>query len=196
MLDAFVSNRMRQAAAEAGQARPRQAPGTDIASGKTRNDRHDADMPRSFASAGAASVRLVRPGGKANAPAWRRPLRPKPSARYSCRSIPASSMRRSRRFSSAATWKASGLPATSTGRSVEFSCLRTPHCLLQEGIAGRRDARPYISSERFELDLENKGNPLAVQLASATRFARDSWQRSAAFIGKMMEAAKRRLKDF
>ena len=50
-------------------------------------------------------------------------------------------------------------------------------------------------SERFELDLENKGNPLAVQLASATRFARDRWHRSAAFIGKMMEAAKRRLKD-
>jgi hypothetical protein len=51
-------------------------------------------------------------------------------------------------------------------------------------------------SERFELDLENKGNPLAVQLASATRFAQDSWQRSAAFIGKMTEAVKRRLKDF
>jgi hypothetical protein len=51
-------------------------------------------------------------------------------------------------------------------------------------------------SERFELDIENKGNPFAVQLASATRFARDRWQRSAAFIGKMTEAAKRRLKDF
>jgi hypothetical protein len=65
----------------------------------------------------------------------------------------------------------------------------------------RRNCRPagcatiYLS-ERFELDLENKGNPLAVQLASATRFARDRWQRSAAFISKMTEAAKRRLKEF
>jgi hypothetical protein len=65
----------------------------------------------------------------------------------------------------------------------------------------RRNCRPagcatiYLS-ERFELDLENNGNPLAVQLASATRFARDRWQRSAAFISKMTEAAKRRLKEF
>jgi hypothetical protein len=51
-------------------------------------------------------------------------------------------------------------------------------------------------SERFELDLESKGNPLVVQLASAVRFARRTWQRSAAFIGRMTEAVKRRLKDF
>ena len=51
-------------------------------------------------------------------------------------------------------------------------------------------------SERFELDLENKGNPLVVQLASAVRFARCTWQRSAAFIGKMTEAVKRRPKGF
>ena len=51
-------------------------------------------------------------------------------------------------------------------------------------------------SERFELDLENKGNPLAMQLASAVRFARRKLQRSAAFIGKMTEALRRRLKGF
>ena len=51
-------------------------------------------------------------------------------------------------------------------------------------------------SERFELDLENEGNPLAVQLASAVHFARRKLQRSVAFIGNMTEALKRRLKEF
>ena len=51
-------------------------------------------------------------------------------------------------------------------------------------------------SERFELDLENKGNSFAVQLASAVHFAQRKLQRSVAFIGKMTEALKRRLKDF
>jgi len=64
----------------------------------------------------------------------------------------------------------------------------------------RRHSRPagcatiYLS-ERFELDLENEGNPFTVQLASAVHFARRKLQRSVAFIGKMTEAAKRRLKD-
>ncbi len=40
-------------------------------------------------------------------------------------------------------------------------------------------------SERFELDLENRGNPLEVQLASWMRLMR-----------RMTEAAKRRLKEF
>ena len=51
-------------------------------------------------------------------------------------------------------------------------------------------------SERFELDLENEGNPFAVQLASAVHFAQRKLQRSVAFIGKMTEALKRRLKHF
>src|ERR1700688_2618479 len=56
----------------------------------------------------------------------------------------------------------------------------------------RRNSRPagcatIFPSERFELDLENKGNPLAAQLGSlihpATRFRR----RIAAWIGNMFE---------
>jgi hypothetical protein len=56
----------------------------------------------------------------------------------------------------------------------------------------RRNSRPagcatIFPSERFELDLENKGNPLAAQLGSlihvATRFRR----RMAAWIGYMFE---------
>jgi hypothetical protein len=51
-------------------------------------------------------------------------------------------------------------------------------------------------SERFELDIENKGNPFTVQHASAVHFARRKLQRSVAFIGKMTEALKRRPKGF
>ena len=51
-------------------------------------------------------------------------------------------------------------------------------------------------SERFELDLENKGNPLVVRLGSGKRLAMHLRQRMAAFIGKMTEAIKQRLKDF
>jgi hypothetical protein len=47
-------------------------------------------------------------------------------------------------------------------------------------------------SHRFELDLENNGNPLALQLGSLMRLRR----RAAAFVGKVTEALKRRLEDF
>ena len=52
MLDTFVSNRMRQAAAEAEHARRGSSSARDR-NRKTRNDRHAADMPRSFAAASA-----------------------------------------------------------------------------------------------------------------------------------------------
>jgi hypothetical protein len=47
-------------------------------------------------------------------------------------------------------------------------------------------------SERFELDLENRGNPLLPQLASWIGQARRPWRRSAALIGHMTAAIKRR----
>jgi hypothetical protein len=42
-------------------------------------------------------------------------------------------------------------------------------------------------SERFELDLENKGNPLAAQLGSLIHLATRFRERMAACIGKMIE---------
>ena len=50
-------------------------------------------------------------------------------------------------------------------------------------------ATVYLS-ERFELDLENEGNPLVVQLASLIDFARHSRERLGALIGKMTGAVK------
>ena len=50
-------------------------------------------------------------------------------------------------------------------------------------------ATVYLS-ERFELDLENEGNPLILQLASLIGFARHSRERLDAIIGKMTAAIK------
>ena len=50
-------------------------------------------------------------------------------------------------------------------------------------------------SERIELDLDNKGNPLVAQLGWLKRLAMRGRQRMVTFIGNMTEAVKRRLKD-
>ena len=64
----------------------------------------------------------------------------------------------------------------------------------------RRHSRPagcatIFPSERFELDLENKGNPLVAQLGWLKRLAMRGRQRMVAFIGNLADAMKRRLKD-
>jgi hypothetical protein len=51
-------------------------------------------------------------------------------------------------------------------------------------------------SERFELDLENRGNPFVMRLGSWMRVAMHLRQRMVALIDKMTETVKRRLKDF
>jgi hypothetical protein len=56
----------------------------------------------------------------------------------------------------------------------------------------RRNSRPagcatIFPSERFELDLANKGNPLAPRLGSLIHFAKRFRRRIAARIGRMME---------
>ncbi len=56
-------------------------------------------------------------------------------------------------------------------------------------------ATVYLS-EPFELDLENRGNPLAPQLASLIRLARRPRARLAALIGRLTEPVKRWMKDF
>jgi hypothetical protein len=56
----------------------------------------------------------------------------------------------------------------------------------------KRNSRPagcatIFPSERIELDLENKGNPLAAQLGSLIHFAARFRRRTAACIGSMIE---------
>ena len=50
-------------------------------------------------------------------------------------------------------------------------------------------------SETIELDLENQGNPLVAQLGSLTRLSTRARRRMAVFVGRMMEAVKRKLQD-
>jgi hypothetical protein len=51
-------------------------------------------------------------------------------------------------------------------------------------------------SERFELDLENSGNPFVVRLGSCARVAMHLQQGLVIMIDKVTGAVKRRLKDF
>src|SRR6202048_3599197 len=51
-------------------------------------------------------------------------------------------------------------------------------------------------SERFELDLENSGNPLVGHLGSLMRLTRRPLQRVTGFIVKMTKTVKRRLNGF
>ena len=65
----------------------------------------------------------------------------------------------------------------------------------------RENSRPagcatIFPSERFELDLENNGNPLVAHLGPLMRLARPHRRRAAAFIRKMAQAITRRFKDF
>jgi hypothetical protein len=62
----------------------------------------------------------------------------------------------------------------------------------------RRNSRPagcatIFPSERFELDLENSGNPLVAQLGWLNRLATRGRQRLIAFIGSLTKTVKRRL---
>jgi hypothetical protein len=61
----------------------------------------------------------------------------------------------------------------------------------------RRNSEPkgcatIYPSERFELDLENRGNPLVEQLRSLERFTRGPRQQIAVAMRKLTEAVKRR----
>lgn len=54
----------------------------------------------------------------------------------------------------------------------------------------RRNSRPsgcatIFPSEKFELDLENQGNPLIVHLGPLVRLVMRGWQRMAAIVGKL-----------
>jgi hypothetical protein len=60
----------------------------------------------------------------------------------------------------------------------------------------RRNSRPsgcatIFPSERFELDLENQGNPFIVYLRPSMRLAMQVERRMAALIGKITEAVER-----
>jgi hypothetical protein len=102
------------------------------------------------------------------------------------------------------------IPAFFIGRNTEgFWVARDVHgriggiFLLQHSALSfaRKNSRPsgcatIFPFERFELDLENNGNPLVAQVGWLKRLARAGRQRIAVLIGHGTEAARRRLMDF
>jgi hypothetical protein len=65
----------------------------------------------------------------------------------------------------------------------------------------KRNSQPagcvtIFPSERFELDLDNKGNPLVVHLGSLIHLAIGVRRRVVGFIDKMTDAVERRFRNF
>ena len=140
-------------------------------------------------------VRPPRSRGKVSVPALCRPSSPQPSARNFNRSIPTSSTRRSRHFSSAATRKVFWIARDVKGRFGGIFLFRYSALAF-----ARRKSRPagcatIYPSKRFELDLENRGNPLVRHLRPVIRLSRRPRRQLAGVIAKTKAAVKRRLKQ-
>ena len=102
------------------------------------------------------------------------------------------------------------IPAFFTGRNKEGLWIardvkgRIGGIFLLESSAlsfARRNSRPagcatIFPSERFELDLENNGNPVVAYLRPLMRLATTHRRQAAAFIRKMAQAITRRFKGF
>lgn len=87
------------------------------------------------------------------------------------------------------------MPATSGAKSAEFLLETSAMSFARE--KSRPSGCATISiPERFELDLENSGNPLVEHLGGLMHLIWRVRRRMAAFIGNVMEAIKRRLKGF
>ena len=81
------------------------------------------------------------------------------------------------------------------GRIGGIFLLESSALAFARGNSGAAGCATIYLSEPFELDLENTGNPLIVQLASVIRFARRPWERLAALIGKITGQVNRLMKD-
>ncbi len=62
--------------------------------------------------------------------------------------------------------------------------------------AGPTGCALVFPQARFELDIENAGNPVVAHLGPLMRLVMRPRQRTAAFIGKLTQAVKRRLRGF
>ena len=174
MLDAFVSNRMQRAAAEAGYARPRQLQGrcgTTARHAMTAMTLTCTDLSQRQAPGHPAAATARESERAGTAPADAR-------ATVTTLFVPLDP-----------GIVNETIPAFFIGRNMEgFWVARDVNgqiggIFLLENSAlsfARRNSRPagcatIYPSERFELDLENKGNPLAVQLGSVERSCGQRW---------------------
>jgi hypothetical protein len=63
-------------------------------------------------------------------------------------------------------------------------------------ISGRAGCATIFPAERFELDVENHGNPLIAHLKPLMRLAIAGWRRTVALTGRITEAIAHRSKVF
>ena len=80
-----------------------------------------------------------------------------------------SSVQQSRCFSSARTRMGFGLRASPMDELVAFSCASGPLCGSPIEASSPGGCAIMFLSERFELDVENKGNPFVAHVAPAKR---------------------------
>jgi hypothetical protein len=192
MLDAFVSNRMRRAAAETKHVGPRDRPNHLIAIGKypmIAMQLVSQDLSRRMQRPSTAAVEQER------AHAGRQPA--DESARVTAQFQPLDPGIVSEAIS-----------AFFIGRNMEgFWVARDVNgqiggIFLLETSAlsfAKRNSRPagcatIYPSGTIELDLENKGNPLVGQLGFLARLSASARQRMAALVGGMTEAVRRQLR--
>ena len=192
MLDAFVSHRMRLAALEAEHVCPRQPPGRVIAIEKSPMIAVDLtcpDLSRRQAPEPATKQDGERPAIlPAEAPAT-------VTAQFQLldpgivnEAIPAFFIGRNKQ----GFWIARDV----NGRIGGIFLLENSALAFAKRNSQPAGCATIFPSERFELDLENKGNPLVGHLGSLMRFTRRPLQRATVFIAKMTKAAKRRLNGF
>lgn len=161
MLDASVSSRMRQAAAQAEQGpSPQCTPSTDT-----------------FVAMPLASPNFSEPP----------PFQP-PDPGVLNASIPAFFIGRDKD----GFW----LARDAKGKTGGIFLLESSALAFARRHCARSGCATIFPSERFELDLENQGNPLIVYLRPLKRLATRAWLRVAGLAGKIAEAAKRRFRDF
>jgi hypothetical protein len=82
------------------------------------------------------------------------------------------------------------------GENGGLFLLRSSALAFARRVSGRAGCATIVLSERFELDIENNGNPLIVHLKPLTRLAIAGWRRAVALAGRIAEAIERRSKAF
>jgi len=82
------------------------------------------------------------------------------------------------------------------GRRAEFSLFQNSALSFARKTSRPAGCATIFPSERFELDLENDGNPLIAHLGRLMHLASHPWRRMVVFANQMAKAFKHRLKDF
>jgi hypothetical protein len=82
------------------------------------------------------------------------------------------------------------------GENGGIFLLRSSALAFARKLSGRKGCATIFPAERFELDVENQGNPLIAHLKPLMRSAMAGWGRTVALTGRIAEAVAHRSKVF